>query len=223
MTAQGGFLTKNEYAYGEVRARIMTGALPQGSPILQGQLAVELGVSTTPLREALRRLSAEGLVTLESHRDARVTALTVTEARSLVEVRQRMDPLAAGLAAERRTDAQLARIEVALARLTPLHAGSDLAEMEVHREFHRAVYTASANDLLIDLLEGLWDKADRYRRLGLTQPRAEPDAERVRDQHAAIARAIAEGDADAAEQMMWAHVSRSHVHRALSHLESEQD
>ncbi|HYO40725.1 MAG TPA: GntR family transcriptional regulator, partial [Nocardioidaceae bacterium] len=65
-------LTKADYAYAEVRERIMSGALPQGATVSQEALAAELEVSTTPLREAMRRLSAEGLVVLDAHRDARV-------------------------------------------------------------------------------------------------------------------------------------------------------
>ena len=63
-------LTKSAYAYDEIRRRILTGEIPQGSVLSQAQMAQEIGVSTTPLREALRRLAAEGMVRLESHRDA---------------------------------------------------------------------------------------------------------------------------------------------------------
>ena len=66
-------LTKADYAYAEVRERIMSGVLPQGATVSQEALAAELEVSTTPLREAMRRLSSEGLVVLDAHRDARVT------------------------------------------------------------------------------------------------------------------------------------------------------
>ncbi len=80
-------LTKADYAYSEVRERIMSGALPHGAVVSQEALAAELDVSTTPLREAMRRLSSEGLVVLDAHRDARVAPLSAAEARSLFEIR----------------------------------------------------------------------------------------------------------------------------------------
>src|SRR3712207_5894504 len=97
-------LTKADYAYSAVREQIMSGALPQGSVVSQEALAAELNVSTTPLREAMSRLSSEGLVILGAHRDARVAPLTAAEARSLFEIRQQLDPLAVRLAAERRDE-----------------------------------------------------------------------------------------------------------------------
>src|SRR5262249_3959352 len=97
------FATKGELAYTRVRGLIVTGALEPGSTLNQETLARELGISTTPLREALGRLESEGLVELGAHRDARVTPLTGDEARDLLELRLSLDPLAARLAAERRT------------------------------------------------------------------------------------------------------------------------
>src|SRR5918998_6474386 len=123
-------LTKADYAYSEVRERILSGALPQGAVVSQEALAAELAVSTTPLREAMRRLSSEGLVILDAHRDARVAPLTAVEARSLFEVRQQLDPLAVRLAAERREAADVAQIQEAAASLEPLDAGSGLAALE---------------------------------------------------------------------------------------------
>jgi DNA-binding GntR family transcriptional regulator len=212
--------TKSAYAYEELRRRILSGELVQGQTISQEQLAAELGVSTTPLREALRRLDAEGLVTLDAHRDARVSSLNADEARSLFEVREQLDPLAAMLAAGRRTDADMAAIKAALHDLEPLRsARSDVQALLVHREFHRSVYTASHNDLLMSLLEGLWDKADRYRLVGLqSKPDSEDDSDRVREEHIAIAEAVIAGDAKTAERQMKKHVRGSLGRRAIGEL-----
>jgi DNA-binding GntR family transcriptional regulator len=213
--------TKNAYAYEELRRRILAGELVQGQSISQEQLAAELGVSTTPLREALRRLDAEGLVTLESHRDARVSSLNAEEARSLFEVREKLDPLATALAAQRRTEQDVVSIKAALSELEPLRSGqSDVQALLVHREFHRAVYTASHNPLLMSLLEGLWDKADRYRLVGLKSKRdSDTDSERVRQEHIAIAESVIAGDAGAAEKVMMQHVRGSLGRRAITALE----
>jgi DNA-binding GntR family transcriptional regulator len=215
--ANPALLTKNAYAYEELRTRILTGVLPQGSILSQALLAQEIGVSTTPLREALRRLAAEGLVQLESHRDARVTSLTADEARDLYIIRENLDPLAAGLAAESRTEADIAAIQTTLEKLTPLHDAADLAAMTVHREFHRAIYMASHNPLLIGILEGLWDKADRYRQIGLqSQKDSEKDRVRVREEHIQIADAVISGDPVRAKEIMHRHVVGSLGRRAIS-------
>ena len=209
-------LTKADYAYSEVRERIMSGTLPQGATVSQEALAAELNVSTTPLREAMRRLSAEGLVLLGAHRDARVAPLTAAEARSLFEVRQQLDPLAVRLAAERRDERDAARIREAAASLEPLDAGSGLAALEAHRAFHTALYRASHNDLLVGLLDGLWDKADRYRRAALEAREDSPDDRaRVQAEHAAMMTAVLDGDPDAAEEHMRRHVGNSLGRRAI--------
>src|SRR5918998_1996205 len=111
------FATKSDLAYTRVRALILTGQLAPGAVLPQATLARTIGMSTTPLRDALRRLRQEGLVTLDAHRDARVAPLDATEARELVELRQSLDPLAASLAAKRPTDQELAAIGSGLAGL----------------------------------------------------------------------------------------------------------
>jgi len=214
-------LTKNAYAYEEVRQRILVGTLEPGQPLAQSQLAMELGVSLTPMREALRRLDAEGLVYIDAHKNARVASLSAGEARHLFEVRERMDPMAAALAAERRTPQDITRIEEAAALLSPLAGEVDLQSLAAHREFHRAIYTASHNELLINLLEGLWDKADRYRQIGLKARKdSAADRKRVDKEHRQIMRAVIAGNAAAAEKAMLEHVQRSLGRRAIDELES---
>ncbi len=212
-------LTKADYAYDEVRERILSGALPHGAVVSQEALAAELNVSTTPLREAMRRLSSEGLVVLDAHRDARVAPLSAAEARSLFEIRQQLDPLAVRLAADRRDELDLARIREAAASLEPLDAGSGLAALEAHRAFHTALYRASHNDLLIGLLDGLWDKADRYRRAALEAREDSPDDRaKVQAEHQAMMTAVLDGDPGAAEEHMRSHVANSLGRRAIDML-----
>src|SRR5919112_6518744 len=102
--------TKSDFAYTVVREKILSGAFIPGQVLNQATLARTIGISTTPLREALRRLKSENLVELDAHRDARVTELTAEEARDLLELRLSLDPLAAALAAERRTKADIKAI-----------------------------------------------------------------------------------------------------------------
>jgi DNA-binding GntR family transcriptional regulator len=217
-------LTKNDYAYTELRSRILSGELAAGGVIPQGQLAHELGLSTTPLREAIRRLTAEGLVELSAHRDARVAPLSAGEARHLHEVRERIDPFAAALAAERRSPQDLADIERALDNLVAIRVDSSVEALLNHREFHRAIYRASGNDVLIDILERLWDKADRYRLVGLRaggpEERGDEVVARVDAEHHAIFAAVTDADPVQAELVTRMHIRNSLVRRAVSALEA---
>jgi DNA-binding GntR family transcriptional regulator len=214
----GSQLTKAELAYDLVREQILRGDLAPGCVIQQGRLARDLGISTTPLREALRRLMSDGLVELDAHRDARVSTLTAEEARDLVELRRSLDPLAAGLAAERRTRADLEAIRGAAADLTPLRGAPKAEELDTHRRFHHAIYSASQNELLIQTLDGLWDKADRYRRLALEADRTKADLDRTHAEHLALVDAIAAGDAETAAAVMRNHVDASLGAKAASRL-----
>ncbi|MEV6282141.1 GntR family transcriptional regulator [Kribbella sp. NPDC051770] len=215
--------TKAEAAYGLVRARILSGELVAGAVIQQGPLARDLGISTTPLREALRRLMSDGLVELDAHRDARVTALTAEEARDLLEIRRSLDPLAAGLAAERRTRAELDAIRASATQLLPLRTDPNSLELATHREFHAAIYRASHNQLLIQSLDSLWDKADRYRRLALETGRSEEDLDRTHADHLALVEAIAARDTETAAAVMLAHVNASLGARAATRLTAPED
>lgn len=213
------FQSKSDYAYEIVKRRILSEELGPGDVVGQERLAAEIGVSTTPLREALKRLATEGLVRLGAHRDARVTELSADEAQSLYEVRATVDPLAAGLAAQRRTDADLEAIDAALARLHPLSAGADWESLVAHREFHRAIYRAAHNQPLTDILEGLWDKADRYRQAALGQrARTTREVARVQREHRALAKAVEAGDAERAEQVMRDHIGGSLGRRVIEQL-----
>lgn len=203
------FSTKSDYAYSMLRQRILAGDYEPNAVLNQAVLAKEIGISTTPLREALRRLKSEGLVDLDAHRDARVTALTAEEARDLLEVRRSLDPLAAALAADRRSPHELARMRELLERVHPLESDPGFFDLIAHREFHVALYRASHNDLLIRTLDGLWDKADRYRRMGLQVERTQAERDQKDHEHRALVDHIAAGDGDSAAAVMRRHIETS--------------
>jgi DNA-binding GntR family transcriptional regulator len=207
--ADPGFATKSDLAYTRVRGLILSGELAPGAVLPQAALAQAIGISTTPLREALRRLKQEGLVELDAHRDARVRPLDATEARDLLEMRRSLDPLAASLAAHRRTDADLADVRAALDGLEALSARPSLAQLESHHRFHAAVHRASHNALLVDVLDGLWVKTDRYRRHGLETGRSDEERDARAAEHRLLFEAVRDGDRDAAAELMRRHVETS--------------
>jgi DNA-binding GntR family transcriptional regulator len=192
------YKSKAHATYVELRRRIMGGELAAGAVINQEQLAGGLGVSTTPLREALRMLESEGLVRSRTHRDIVVAPLDPDEVVQLFEVRRHLDALAARLAAVNHDDAAREALESAAGKI---HGDTD-DPVAANRLFHRSIYLASKNDVLIEVLEALWDRSDRYRRFtrGIAD-RADTVAE-----HDALAQAVLSRDAAKAERLMRAHL-----------------
>ncbi|MBP2185392.1 GntR family transcriptional regulator [Amycolatopsis magusensis] len=216
------FSSKGDAAYEELRGRILSGGLAPGSRLAQRDLADEFGMSLTPLREAIRRLSSEGLIDLDTQRDAKVAAINATEARQLFEVRLSLDPTAAMLAAERRTDTDLTTLRAAAARLVPVTRTWGEEGLTAHRAFHRALYTASHNDVLIRMLDDIWDKSDRYRRLGLDLPPGDEPRTRDHREHHELVELITAGDTTGARDLMHAHIERSLTATAIAVLEQRE-
>jgi DNA-binding GntR family transcriptional regulator len=217
------FLSKSDAAYAEIRERILSGELPPGSVLAQYDLAESLHMSITPLREALRRLKGEGLVELDVHRDARVAPLHAKEARELLEIRLSLDPTAAELAARRRTRADLEAMRGAVGRLLPVTREWGEEALVAHREFHRAVYVASHNERLIELLDGIWDKSDRYRRMGLQLPPGEEPRIRDHREHHTMVEMISDGDAEGVAALMRDHIRLSLTAAAIQALEEPRE
>jgi DNA-binding GntR family transcriptional regulator len=204
------FPTKADHAYFYVRQDIARGVLPAGETINQEELARAVGVSVTPLREALRRLAAEGFVVLAAHRDARVAPLSAEEARNLREMRAPLESLAVRLAAERITPEQRDALQDLARQLEPLDDQADERAIDVHRRFHATIWEAAHNPLLAATLDLLWDRADRYRRQSLDALRGS-GARRTADfeQHFELVEHVLAGDGERAAELMHRHVEHS--------------
>lgn len=210
------FTSKADVAYARIRGQILDGTLAAGSPLAQYDLATDFGISITPLREAVRRLSGEGWVVLDTHRNARVAELDPADARALVEARRALEPAAVALAAERRTDEDVARMQAALGRLRPVTRRWGEAALAAHRDVHRALSLASHNDVMVRLLDDLWDKSDRYRRVGLQLPPGGEDRTRDFEEHHELVRLVVAGDASEASALMVSHIDASLTASALA-------
>ncbi|MFI5612059.1 GntR family transcriptional regulator [Amycolatopsis sp. NPDC051903] len=222
MSSANVFSSKGEVAYAELRGRILSGALRPGSRLEQNELAGDLGMSLTPLREAIRRLSSEGLIHLDAHRDARVAGMSAAEARQLFEVRLSLDPTAAMYAAQRRTDDDLSALRAAVARLLPVTREWGEEALTAHRAFHRALYVASHNATLIRLLDDIWDKTDRYRRAGLELPPGNEPRTRDHQEHRQLVDLVAARDEVGARALMHSHIERSLLASAIEALEQRE-
>jgi DNA-binding GntR family transcriptional regulator len=204
------FHTKADHAYFHIREQIAHGALPAGEPLNQEELARTLGISVTPLREALRRLAAEGFIVLAAHRDARVAPLSDAEALNLREMRVPLESLAAGLAADRITPPQREQLKALAGRLEPLGEHASEQALDAHRRFHAAIWDAADNPPLTVTLDLLWDRADRYRRQSLSEIRGTGET-RTGDfeQHFELMDLILAGERARVEDLMRRHVELS--------------
>lgn len=189
----------------EIRVRITEGRYEQGSRLFEDQIAAELGVSRNPVREALQALAAEGFVELEPRRGARVASVTTERAAELFEVRGALEGLMARLAAERRSEDDLARLQDLVARGQDAVARGDTASLPaLNTDFHDCLGATARNDLLIHTIQQLshviqWVYAGSIGRRG-----ADSWAE-----HAAIVDAIARADADDAERCAATHIANA--------------
>jgi DNA-binding GntR family transcriptional regulator len=190
--------------YAALREQILAGDLEPESRLHQEGISAELGVSRTPVREALSRLAEAGLVDLLPNRGARVRDLPQHEMAAAYEARLAIEPPAARLAAERRPRKELAAMRRAVAAHRSAR-GDVAASYAANRDFHLALVAASGNPFLIRFAETLWAG-----RLGLriyeqqreTPERIAADAEA----HEELAAAIADGDGQRAEELLRAHI-----------------
>ncbi len=150
-------LINTEIGYKFIRDRILSGTYPPGMRLLTRDLAKEIGISRTPLRDALRQLEADGLVTVRTRLGAAVKSMDLQEFKDLCGVRQSLETYAAGLAAANRTESELAEMHRALEAMRTItnkmvKAGNDMDDLDDMKledvRFHHAIATASKNDLL---------------------------------------------------------------------------
>jgi len=194
-----------DQVYVAIRERITNGSLARGARVHQEDLAEELGVSRTPVREALRRLAAEGLVEMRTNRGARVADVGQVDMRAAYEARLVVEPGAARLAAQHRLARPRAQMRRALAsqrRAIPNVARS----FEANREFHIALVAASGNEFLLQFVERLW-----VARIGeVIYERQRESPERMQldaDEHEEILLAIESGNGRRAESLTRRHLA----------------
>ncbi|AYF99571.1 GntR family transcriptional regulator [Protaetiibacter intestinalis] len=201
----------SDRAYEVLREEILQWRLAPGTVLGEVEQAARLGVSRTPLREALSRLSAEGLVEAQSGRGLVVSSADVSDVRGLFELRVALETAAAALAAERRDP----EVFAALAR-----EFADAAELARRREleayyglvgrFDAAIDASIANPALVGALRGVRTHLTRIRRLAQDDPAR---LESAAAEHRLIAEAIRDGAPDLAR-----HATAVHLHASLNHI-----
>jgi DNA-binding GntR family transcriptional regulator len=197
-------LTKTDLAYGQIRQAILEGLFRPGSTLDQEVLAEQLDLSTTPVREALRRLESERLVVRRAHRDTVVAPLSMTTVEESFAVRFALDPMAASLAATKATPEERKLLKELLVADEPGPRPAD--RVTRHRQLHRAVYGACHNELLVEMLDTLWDVGDRYRLVALQHGAVAPPLPK---DHGPILEAVIDGKAKLAAKLMHEHTAEA--------------
>ncbi len=197
-------------AHARLRRLIVRGTLAPGSELSQVELARRVGVSTTPLREALRRLEAEGLVDARHNHRPRVRPFDVVELDSIYAARILLECLGLRLAVASMTAAQLAGVRASLETMAGARSacGAVTARWEdAHEAFHQGLVAGVAAPLKAQI-DGLMARGDRYVRLGIRWDRPSTLAA-VEAEHAAIGAACEAGDAPRAADLLGAHLEHS--------------
>ena len=187
-----------------LRERILRGDYPDGEPLRQDALADELGVSRIPVREALRQLEAEGLVTFNPHRGAVVSSLSLDEIAELFELRAEIECDLLRRAIPLITDQQLERANEVLDEFEEaLRAGEASRWGQPNWHFHAALYAPANRSFTMSVLQKLHHHSDRYFRMHVLLAHG---GVRANDEHRAIAAAVAKRDSKTASQLMRAHI-----------------
>ena len=157
-----GHRTLAEKAYETLHTAIITGVLRPGARLPIEELAVHLDMSPMPIREAVRRLDAVGLVDNVPHRGARVRALSVTDLGEVYEARLALESLAIRRAAARFTDARAEHARQCLRELENVSDETSAVTSAAHADFHFAFYEAAESAWLLRLIQPLWQVSERY-------------------------------------------------------------
>lgn len=194
--------TAHEYVLSTLRSAILGGSLAGGTRLVQTELAAELEVSTTPVREALRDLATEGLVYFDPHRGAVVRSLDINEVREIYELRITLEPLMVRRTIERSTDEQLDRAEQLARRMRDETNPS--VWVDLNREFHAVFSEMEEGSRLAGIMASLRDSASAYVGLSLeARPEQIPQANQ---EHAKLVRLYRERDVEAAIELTLQHL-----------------
>jgi DNA-binding GntR family transcriptional regulator len=200
--------TRTDLVADAIRTAILSGRLRPGETLVERRLAEQLGVSKTPVREALIGLASTGLVVISPNRGVTVRDPTHEDLRRAGEVRLLLEPWAVGVSTrlDRVETARSAR--AALTEASALLSGDDLVALSLaNRCFHRALYASCDNDLVVQQLDNMRDLATLGAVTVLWPAHATWPEEHT--EHETILAAVESGDAPLAERLTRAHINRS--------------
>lgn len=163
-------VTMNEYlplrdvVFNTLRQAILKGELEPGERLMEIQLADRLGVSRTPIREAIRKLELEGLVLMIPRKGAEVAKISEKSLRDVLEVRRSLEELAIELACQRMTEEEISQLGTAQeAFRKAVHQGDPMKIAETDEAYHDIIYNGTSNNRLVQILNNLREQMYRYR------------------------------------------------------------
>ena len=203
--------TAQQFVLEEIRRAITSGELRPGDPIRQDALAAQLGVSRVPLREALKILEGEGLVSYQVHRGYGVVSLSMADLREVYRIREILEDEAVRRAADTLTGADVDRLDEIQTDVERASEAGDVAGMAAaNRLLHFTLFEYSGMPRLVRHIRLLWEATDAYRSLYYSEG---GNRQRVNDEHRAMLAALRDGDADRAVASLNEH--RAHAVSAL--------
>lgn len=198
------YLPLRDVVFNTLRQAILRGELKPGERLMEIQLANKLGVSRTPIREAIRKLELEGLVLMIPRKGAEVAEITEKNLRDVLEVRRALEELAVRLTCERITKEQIEELKITASEFEAATKSSDVTKIaEADVKFHDVIYMATENARLIQLLNNLREQMYRYRVEYLKRKEVYP---KLIKEHEEIIAAIRAGERETACRMVCEHV-----------------
>ena len=195
-----------EMVYEELKMQILKGSIIPGTRMMEVELAEEMGVSRTPVREAIRKLEKEGLVTIEPRRGAYASDISAKDMVDILEVRQDLEGMAAGIAAQKITDDSRIELENIARKYKESVDREDIEQIIRNDEaFHKYIVGLSENKTLIKMVSQVQELALRFRYIYYE------DFSRFKNQpseHQAIVDAIVSGDTAGARRNAEEHLAR---------------
>lgn len=162
--AENEYLPLRDVVFNNIKDGILTGRLRPGERLLENQLAEELGVSRTPIREALRMLEIENLVDLIPRKGAQVKKMSEKDIKDVLEIRKVLEELASGIAAENITKQEIAELKkLHMDFVDAFERGDREGVLEADTKFHDVIFNTTKNDKLIQIISNISIQIYRYR------------------------------------------------------------
>lgn len=202
--AIGEYLPLRDVVFQTLRQAILNGELQPGERLMEVQLAQRLGVSRTPVREAIRKLELEGLVIMVPRKGAEVASITEKNLRDVLEVRKALEELAVRLACERMEESKFQMFDKQNESFAQALKKGNLTEI-THRdvEFHEIIYMAAGNERLQQMLNNLREQMYRYR---MEYIKEEKHHSKLMQEHCEIAAAVKVRDVERAQKAIREHI-----------------
>jgi DNA-binding GntR family transcriptional regulator len=192
----------------DLKDRILEGKYKPGMRLIQDELAIEFKASRSPIREALRMLEADGLVTIKTHSGAWITELDYAEFEELYQIRERVEPLMLRLSIPHLTTKLIKELEATLEKLNEATTVQQFLKLD--REFHLLTYEGAATSYLGEIVQRMWNTTQPYRRR-YSQILEREHFTSAHLEHTLLMKAIKRADLDDAERILYGHIRRTRL------------